>query len=690
MALDDAIGQVVSGVLGDTFDVGGSGGSLWVATSSNLVKFAADVLNKIDAPETYGNLMFLVTWMAKEGQVAWEEGTQEHRAAFNPLNTTKLFGENSQYPGDPAAARAQRVADGEAAGMSFFNELEGDNVGVMNYRDWDQGVDATARTLRDSFPPGSGDRPVFDLLRQEGGTSLAGVLADPGTQATFRGWSGNSYSSLEGMDPTAFRGHGEHGVASAVQGYLVSIDQADLIPEGESVVDTGSTDDTGASVDEPSGAGFDASLDETMEALGQSKGQFFRVAATPLATGGAAAGGYDPTYTYYYALPLLTTAKVAAGDSVAVYWQIDSLPTGVEWMEYTRADWLNLVDGNPDWVPSVGGIITPTFNEAGFFLTPDDDHLPINELVKQLVTEAFLAGTDAIEHREIQQIIAQAIADPKMFEAVDYVQLLIDATPWGQARTELSKGWDRATIAEREAMVQRVLEDTSSGLYKQFEYYTGEPVQPNQRMNVGDLSLLKWAEAIAKGERSYWDAGSAIKKYALDLPGKNNNPYKIHVFDTEVAGRQYGVDLESKIQELEVAYAKWGLSPGEYAWDVKTQAEGILDNTYSMTQVMDDIRATASEKFPGKPDLLSTTEYATPKVNMYNLEMETPLDASYPLGNEDLMASLMSGESPTEFRTRLRGKDEWKRSRRAKEITADKMNTMESTFGFGGGVGRIV
>ena len=96
MALDDAIGQVVSGVLGDTFDVGGSGGSLWVATSGNLVRFAADVLNKIDAPETYGNLMFLVTWMAKEGQVAWEEGTQEHRAAFNPLNTTKLFGENSQ------------------------------------------------------------------------------------------------------------------------------------------------------------------------------------------------------------------------------------------------------------------------------------------------------------------------------------------------------------------------------------------------------------------------------------------------------------------------------------------------------------------------------------------------------------------------------------------------------------------
>ena len=98
---------------------------------------------------------------------------------------------------------------------------------------WIKGVsDRTG--LTGAIPPGSGDRPVFDLLRQEGGTTTAGVHADPGTQATFLGWSGNSYSSLEGMDPTAFQGHGEHGIASAVQGYLVSIDQTDQIPDSPS------------------------------------------------------------------------------------------------------------------------------------------------------------------------------------------------------------------------------------------------------------------------------------------------------------------------------------------------------------------------------------------------------------------------------------------------------------------------
>ena len=608
-------------------------------SSNEMVKFAVEVLEGLNAPVTEGNLMILVTWMMEENSVNRPDGPR-----YNPLNTTKLLGGPNDYD-----SHDERVAASERAGMTVYNDH-----GVMSYDNWGQGVDATVRTLRDGFA-----LPVLQHLVSQGGSNLASIAADPATATVFETWSSGGYSGLG--DPTTFTDHGEGGVLTAVTMHLNMLGIA--------------------TSEEP--AADEVSLQ--IENLGTSQGQFYQV----MEPGGSM--GSRPYPTFYYALPLLTDDPIAVGESVAVVWRLDGLPTGVTPIEMDRSTWYQAVSGNENWVQT--GAVIPVdmirFNDQGFFLTPDEDALPINEVIQQLVTEAFLAGTTALEDAGVQQIIAQVIANPTLLEAMEYVKLQIQATDWGQARTNLVANWDAATQAERRAMERRVLEDSQSGLYKQFQYYTSTFERPADTLVVGGKTLLEWATAIARGEASHWDVGDAIKQYAMDLPGEVNNAWKIHVHDTTVAAGQYEVERDAKVQQLNEAYAKWGLDPANYSWDVQDLATQLMSNEISMVEVMDDIRATASSKFPGKPDLLSTTEYAAPWVNIHNSEMEMPLNANHPLGDEDLMLALTTGETPIEYRTRLRGKPEWKKSRRAKELTADVMKNMEDTFGFGGGVRRI-
>lgn len=629
-------------------------------SSDEMTQFAVAVLEGLNAPVTEGNMMILVTWMMMEAPVGRPDGPR-----FNPFNTTKMEGEIRDYQGQglsPAEIQTKREEASLVAGMTTY----GSNVPpVMSYKDWDQGVDATVRTLRDGFA-----QPMLQHLISEGGSNLASIAADPAIAGVFEDWRGEGgYSELG--DPARFTDHGEGGVLTAVTKRLNALGIA--TSETETTSETVATDEVTAQID----------------SLGTSEGMFFQITEPSTAPGQRES---RPTPdTFYYALPIFTNDPIAVGENVAVVWQIDGLPTGATASTMDRSTWDQAVSGNENWLQT--GEIIPVnkvrFNDQGFFLTPDDDALPINEVIHQLVTEAFLAGTAALEDSGVQQVIARVIANPTLLEAMEYVKLQIQATDWGQSRTNLVANWQASTQAERRAMEQRVLEDSQSGLYKQFQYYTSTFERPATTLVVGGYTLLEWAGRIARGEASHWDVGDAIKQYAGNMPGEVNNAWKIHVHDTTVAAGAYESQRDAKVQQLNEAYSKWGLDPALHSWDVESLATDLMSNEISMVEVMDDIRATASAKFPGKPDLLNTTEYAAPWVNIHNTEMETPLNASHPLGDSDLMVALTSGETPTEYRTRLRGKDEWKKSPRAKQLTADVMKNMEDTFGFGGGVRRI-
>lgn len=90
--------------------------------------FAEAFLNILGAPATVRNLRAMLAWMQAEGNAG----------KFNPLNTTLGVDRN----GSPLP------------GISDFN-----SVGVKNYRDFDQGVAATVRTMNYGA-----DRNLFGYL----------------------------------------------------------------------------------------------------------------------------------------------------------------------------------------------------------------------------------------------------------------------------------------------------------------------------------------------------------------------------------------------------------------------------------------------------------------------------------------------------------------------------------------------
>lgn len=119
------------------------------ASSATLPEtWAVDVLTGIGAPVTAENVAFLNAWQRREG------GATANTAYWNPLNTTQ-----------------------RQTGSSSMN-----SVGVQAFPDWNSGLRATLRTLRNY-------RGIVAMLRT--GRISAKY---PGVARDFLRWSGNSYT----------------------------------------------------------------------------------------------------------------------------------------------------------------------------------------------------------------------------------------------------------------------------------------------------------------------------------------------------------------------------------------------------------------------------------------------------------------------------------------------------------------
>ena len=656
----------------------------WVANSKNLSEFAAAVLEELPAPVTEGNMTFLLTWMMRENQVDWEGGTQEAWAAFNPLNSTKLIGEKDEFD-----SHEDRVTASLEGGMRFKNDLSKDSpggqTGVMHYENFEQGVNRTAANLRDS------DYSELLAHLQEGTSleSLSTVEWPPGKNP-FEPWSNNAYSDLNDLDPTTFEGLGPDGVASAVANYMETVTPAPWIP-GTEPAEVGTGPD---------------SVQELLNQLGESKGYFYKVTNELAAPGMGYLGLPTVSTRYFYVLPIFTTAKFPVGTdelpgSSGVYWEVDKLPPGRETVTMTPGEWDRMLQlQGDDWLPGhndTGQPLTPRFDGQGMFLIQDDenDFVSVNQLLYDLILVAGLAGTNAIKDGGIQRIFARILSDPALLEAPERIEQLVAATEWGDARDSITRNWDKASTGEKARIVRAVLENASSGLYGQYKFYTSSLDVPGPNEKIGGLTLSDWARGIADGSLSRYDAITAIQDHAAAMDGgPSSNAWKRHKLELEKQKGSFEKSRDEFVGQLNAAYNLWGLDPTMYQWDVQALAADLVSQTTTWETVMDDIRETSKAKYPNKPELLDTASYAKPWVDIYNEEMATPLDRNHALGNADIQKAISgngewAGVSPVEFRAKLRGKDEWKRSRRAKEITAETMEKVGDTFGFGGGVRRI-
>lgn len=116
-----------------------------IASTVQRTQFSTSLLKKIGAPFTPSNLAFLNQWQAQEGT----------SAAFNPLATTQ-----------------------GARGARNFN-----SVGVKDYLNSLQGLDATAKTLKNGYYP-----DIVAGLRQGNPWGNSHVASELNTWGTGSGW----------------------------------------------------------------------------------------------------------------------------------------------------------------------------------------------------------------------------------------------------------------------------------------------------------------------------------------------------------------------------------------------------------------------------------------------------------------------------------------------------------------------
>ena len=242
--------------------------------------------------------------------------------------------------------------------------------------------------------------------------------------------------------------------------------------------------------------------------------------------------------------------------------------------------------------------------------------------------------------------------------------------------------WDGWTQCKKDAEVAAWVEKLKS----QYETYVGIQSMSFDwdSEKLGANTIAQWAFLIASGASEVGSFMSQVKQKALSSTS-GESPYQTIVREQSIASGQWDQDKADKTAWVEDIYRSWGLDPGTYGADVKSIANDLMMNTMSESDFMDDIRTTAMQKFPNKPEFLATKDWASPYMSLHDSEMDVPAGD---FSNSLVMSALQAGEGLEAFRTRIRKTDDWKRSKKAKAVAADKMRAVGNTFGFnrGGGI----
>ena len=605
-------------------------------------EFAEGVLTKLGAPVSPENMLILMTWMAHESSPDQEDPSPE----FNPLATTKLWSEEGKFNDAAFGGRGNRVIESQDRGMSFFNDLGGD-LGVMNYADMQQGIDMTVSTIKDAA-----FKPIRDALMQ-GDLSIEEFNGVAGE--ALSAWSSDGYSALTADAD-------EHGITEILETPFGASTPGSFPADWanpQNQLSEFSPYHQIVSIVSPQG---ETSVSGEFGTVNTPERFSFLVISIPgyedMATGGAVA------------FQLSGMAIGSLGDINLSYDQ---------WLEMSNSEGWVIADGMhnySDLVNSQTGELQLTDEEEG-------ETIPLVGFVEEILFEIEVAGDrDALNDAGVQGVIAQIIADPFMLEDPEGIKDRIDNTEWGNARSLRVQQWDGWTQGQKDAEVASWVEKLKS----QYETYVGIQSMSFDwdSEKLGANTLAQWAFLIASGASEVGPFMSQVKQKALSSTS-GESPYQTIVREQSIASNQWDQDKADKTAWVEEQYRNWGLDPGVYGADVKAIANDLMMNSMSESDFMDDIRQTAMQKFPNKPEFLATKDWASPYMTLHDSEMDVPAGD---FNNSLVMSALQAGEGLEQFRTRIRKSDDWKRSKKAKEVAADKMRTLGNTFGFnrGGGI----
>ena len=131
----EKMGNKLSGYMGAS--AGASGNYTGKMGTGSQNNWASKLLGSLGAPVTDANVAALTTWARFEG------GHWKNSASFNPLNTTLDLGGNKSI----------------------------NSVGVKKYGSWEEGLNATVKTLLGNRSSERGYAAIVDALRSNAGTS---------------------------------------------------------------------------------------------------------------------------------------------------------------------------------------------------------------------------------------------------------------------------------------------------------------------------------------------------------------------------------------------------------------------------------------------------------------------------------------------------------------------------------------
>ena len=142
----------------------GSGGSMSLTKGTGDKRtWATQLLTALGAPTTDANITALTTWQQHEG------GHWNNSASFNPLNTT----------------------------LDMGNSQSMNSVGVKRYNSWEEGVQATVKTLTGANAGSRGYTDIVNALKS--GASTEAILSAISNSAWVTGKTGqNSYKGFKG------------------------------------------------------------------------------------------------------------------------------------------------------------------------------------------------------------------------------------------------------------------------------------------------------------------------------------------------------------------------------------------------------------------------------------------------------------------------------------------------------------
>jgi hypothetical protein len=152
-----------TGSLGDTGSSGSSGSLSLVKGTGDKKTWATKLLTALGAPVSDTSITAITTWAAHEG------GHWNNSANYNPLKTTLDMGKSESM----------------------------NSVGVKIYKSWDEGIQATLKTLTGKSADARGYTAIVNALKS--GADTATILKAISNSAWVTGKTGqNSYKGFTG------------------------------------------------------------------------------------------------------------------------------------------------------------------------------------------------------------------------------------------------------------------------------------------------------------------------------------------------------------------------------------------------------------------------------------------------------------------------------------------------------------